>query len=64
MTPRGALVHFTGKCSCNVSRICVFVSFFFFRLNGRKRSENATCGRKFFENGEKKLRFQTTTDTC
>ena len=30
----------------------------------RKRCENATSGRGFFENGETKLRFQTNSDTC
>ena len=34
------------------------------RVDGRKRCENATSGRAFFENGEKKLRFQTNTDPC
>ena len=33
------------------------------RVDGRKRCENATSGRDFFENGEKKLRFQKNTDT-
>ena len=38
-----------------------------FPLPTRKRGnrfENVTCGRKLFENGEKRLRFQTKMDTC
>ena len=33
-------------------------------MDGQKRCENATSVSEFFENGEKKLRFQTNMDTC
>ena len=49
---------------CAVGWVIVFKSIHRIRGNGRKRCENATSGRGFFENGETKLRFQTNSDTC
>ena len=40
-------------------------AFLVLRCHGRNQSENATCGREFFWNGEKKtLRFQTKAESC
>ena len=54
------LGHFTDQYACTVSGICVFEfeSLQGFRVDERKRSENATCGHEFFENGEKSCVFK------
>ena len=42
----------------------IFPPFLRLRVDGRKRFEYATCGRKYFQKRRKKLRSQKYPHTC
>ena len=53
--------HFTGKCACSVSGIRIVLAF---SCGRAKTIQKRYVWMRVFLNTEKKIRFQTKTDTC
>ena len=49
--------HITKQCACSTSGAIILPPFLRLRVDGRKRFEYATCGRKFFQKRRKKPPF-------
>ena len=56
--------HITKQCACPTPGTIILPPFSRLRVDRRKRFEYATCGREFFQNGEKNLRSQKSSHTC